>query len=368
LKFVVPSRANDSLLQLPKNLAGQLQIWDAHAMIPFEKLDHAAQLKCLAELARQSLPLYKLAQATSLKLINLSENATFRLDCADGARFALRIHREGYHTREAIASELAWLIDLRKESVAITPVPITGSNGDLIQHVAHASMPRGRHVVLFKWEEGAEPLITGDLSKPFAILGETAARMHVHSRQWKKPLWFTRHVWNFETALGERAPHWGHWRTGLGVDDKIAKVFERTVLVIGQRLAAYGESRENFGLVHADIRLANLLVHNDQVKVLDFDDCGFSWFMYDAATTVSFYEHEPQVPDLIESWKEGYRRVAPLSKIDEAEIPTFLMLRRLLLVAWLGTHREIELARQLGSDYARQSVDLCETFLTRNRM
>jgi Ser/Thr protein kinase RdoA (MazF antagonist) len=355
-------------LQLLKNLAGQLQIWEAADMIPFEQLGHAAQLACFAEIARQSLPLYKLAPATKLELINLSENATFRVDCANGARFALRIHRDGYHSREAIASELAWAIDLRKKDVAITPVPIEGRNGDLIQHVAHASMPRGRHVVLFKWEEGAEPLITGDLSKPFAILGETAARMHIHSRQWNRPQWFTRHVWSFETALGERAPHWGHWRTGLGVDDKVARVFERTVHAIGQRLAAYGETPENFGLVHADIRLANLLIQGDQVKVLDFDDCGFSWFMYDAATTVSFHEHEPQVPDLIESWKEGYRRVASLSKIDEAEIPTFLMLRRLLLVAWLGTHREIELARQLGSDYAQQSVDLCETFLTRNRM
>ena len=34
----------------------------------------------------------------------------------------------------------------------------------------------------------------------------------------------------------------------------------------------------------------------------------------------------------------GYRSVAALAAADEAEIPTFVMMRRLLLVAWIGSH------------------------------
>ena len=58
------------------------------------------------------------------------------------------------------------------------------------------------------------------------------------------------------------------------------------------------------------MRLANLLVDGDEVKVIDFDDCGFSWHLYDAATAVSFFEHEPHVPELMDAWVRGYRRVA----------------------------------------------------------
>ena len=94
-----------------------------------------------------------------------------------------------------------------------------------------------------------------------------------------------------------------------------------------------------------------------QVKVIDFDDCGFGWYMYDAATPVSFYEHEPQVPDLIESWKTGYRRVIELPKADEDEIPTFVMLRRLLLVAWIGSHSETDLAKSMGLPYTEGTMD-----------
>ena len=46
--------------------------------------------------------------------------------------------------------------------------------------------------------------------------------------------------------------------------------------------------------MHADIRLANLLVDGEHVRVIDFDDCGWSWFMYDFATTVSFIEDHPR--------------------------------------------------------------------------
>jgi Ser/Thr protein kinase RdoA (MazF antagonist) len=45
--------------------------------------------------------------------------------------------------------------------------------------------------------------------------------------------------------------------------------------------------------------------------------------MYDAATPVSFYEHEPQVPVLIDAWKTGYRKVIDLSRAEAIEIPTF---------------------------------------------
>jgi Ser/Thr protein kinase RdoA (MazF antagonist) len=68
---------------------------------------------------------------------------------------------------------------------------------------------------------------------------------------------------------------------------------------------------------------------------------------------------------LIELWLEGYRTVSALRKSDEEEIPTFVMLRRLLLVAWIGSHAETALARSLGSSYTDQTVALCSAYLRR---
>ena len=332
-------------------------------MTDFDTLAHEAQLAILLDVASTALELYDLPSGTQAAMLNLSENATYKVDTPDGRRFALRIHRDGYHSRRAIASELAWLMDLRQTGVVATPIPVRGRDGEIIQDVSHPRLARPRHVVLSEWETGAEPGIGENLSGPFEVLGEVTARMHIHARAWQRPPWFTRFTWDFDTALGEDKPHWGRWRDGMGMDTAKEKLFGRTVDLIGRRLAVYGKGPERFGLIHCDLRLANLLIDSGNVKAIDFDDCGFGWYMYDAATPVSFYEHEPQVPELIESWKTGYRKVLALPKDDETEIPTFIMLRRILLVAWVSSHIEADFPKTLGGGFTDGTLALCETYL-----
>jgi Ser/Thr protein kinase RdoA (MazF antagonist) len=135
--------------------------------------------------------------------------------------------------------------------------------------------------------------------------------------------------------------------------------------LVRERLAHYGTGPGRFGLAHCDLRLSNLLLHHGALKVIDFDDCGFGWYMYDAAASLSFYEHLPQVSSLVQHWIEGYRTVSAIGKAEEDEIPTFLMLRRLLLVAWVGSHSETGLAQSLGVSYTQQTDALCTAYLRR---
>src|SRR5207302_8887098 len=188
------------------------------------------------------------------------------------------------------------------------------------------------------WRPGDTPNPAAhDLLPGFRTLGAVSARMHRHTRAWRTPDGFARFAWTYDTTLGAHG-HWGRWQDGLGMGRAELDVLGRLDSTLCRRLARYGRSPERFGLVHADIRLANLLVDGDHVRVIDFDDCGFSWFMYDFATTVSFIEDHPDVPELKDAWVEGYRSVAPLAAADEAELDTFVMFRRLLLVAWIGSH------------------------------
>ena len=332
-------------------------------MTDFDSLAHDDQLPILLDLANKALSHYDLPAGTMANMLNLSENATYKVNAPDGRRWALRVHRDGYHSRQAIASELAWAVDLRQTGVVTTPNPVKGKNGEIIQQVSHPRLPRPRNVVLFDWETGAEPGIGEDLSEPFEVLGEITARMHIHARQWQRPSWFTRLTWDFDTALGDDNPHWGRWRDGVGMDAEKEQLFQRTANLIGRRLKAYGKGAERFGLIHCDLRLANLLIDGKSVKAIDFDDCGFGWYMYDAATPVSFYEHEPQVPGLIESWVKGYRKQLVLPREDEVEMPTFIMLRRILLVAWIASHIEAEFPKSLGAGYTYGTLPLCEDYL-----
>ena len=99
--------------------------------------------------------------------------------------------------------------------------------------------------------------------------------------------------------------------------------------------------------------------------MIDFDDCGFSWYMYDFATAVSFMEDHPRVPELRDAWVRGYRSVAELEPAAEAELDTFVMLRRLLLVAWMGSHHTFAPeAAELGAGFTAGTCALAEDYLS----
>lgn len=317
-------------------------------------------------IARDALDARGIGPDAALTLLNISENATYRVDdLATGERSVLRVHRPGYHSVEAIRSELAWVGALREDGVVSTPAVLPGPAGDPVVPGRH---PDGevRQTVRFAWVEGVEPP-EDRLVEDFRTLGAVTARLHLHARGWRRPPGFTRFTWDYDTSIGPRG-HWGRWQDGMAVGPSELAILGRLEAVLAQRLAAFGTGEDRFGLVHADMRLANLLVDPGgagHVDVIDFDDCGFGWYLYDLGSSLSFIEHDPRVPELIDSWAAGYREVAPLSADEEAELPTFVLLRRLLLVAWIGSHSDTDLAQEMGAEFTATSCDLAESYLSR---
>jgi Ser/Thr protein kinase RdoA (MazF antagonist) len=332
------------------------------------------------ECATDALRAYGCHPGAAVELLNVSENATFLVSDPDAGRSVLRVHRLGYHTEREIASELAWMDALRGEAGVRTPRVLPATDGRRIVTVAEPGGTAVRHCVRFEFLPGTEPGSesgTEPSSEPgrepglthshFAELGEITARMHRHAREWSRPAWFTRFHWDYAAAFGPEA-RWGRWQDGIGVGPAERQVLARLDDALRARLKAFGQSPARYGLVHADTRLANLLVHDGSVSVIDFDDSGFSWYLYDLGTAVSFFEHSPEVPGLVESWLDGYRQTGELSAEDQAEIWTFILFRRLLLVAWIGSHRGVDIAAELGAGYTQGSCDLAESYLSKQLM
>jgi Ser/Thr protein kinase RdoA (MazF antagonist) len=323
----------------------------------------------VAELERTvtaALPRWSLSPRTAVSVLNLSENATFALTDPDNRReLVLRVHRIGYSSAQEIRSELAWIEALRMERVVDTASPVAGQDGELLQTLVSLSGAPSRSAVAFTRLPGAAPDPADDAARWLDRLGEVTARMHRHARGWTLPPGFRRKRWDLDSMVGPAA-FWGPWHDAIGLTPGGSHIIEAALRLIERRLARYGSGRDRFGLVHADLHLANLLVHDTHLRIIDFDDCGFSWFMYDFATAVSFIEHQPNVPELLAAWLGGYRRVAPLSEEDVAEIPTFIILRRILLSAWFASHSEVPLAKQMGESYTDGTVELAEQLLSGN--
>ena len=325
-------------------------------------LAHAQLMNRIEHLARRALPAFGLNPAARLTLLNHSENTTFRVDDpVTGDKTVLRGHRRGYHTKNAIRCELQWMAALRRDTDVFTPRPVAGADGEFVQTIAHPELPEPRNCVLFEFVDGHEPS-EDQLVEPFKVLGETCARMHLHVEGWALPENFERLHWDFEHMLGPR-PNWGHWRDVSGLDCERTGLLGRLVATIERRMAGYGKACDRFGLIHADVRLSNLLVDGNETRIIDFDDSGFGWFLYDLETALSFMEQREDVPNLIAAWLEGYTRIRDVSQQDLDEIPTFLMLRRMVILAWCGSHAETDLAKQLGAEYTTGTCRLAEDYL-----
>ena len=280
------------------------------------------------------LDLWREAADGGATLINLSENHTFRIDAPAG-RAVLRVHRPGYQTAASIESELAWLAALRRDTDLPVVRPLPGRDGQLLQRMGD------RQAVLFAFEEGREPT-SGNVDL-FRTIGAFAATTHLHAASWQPPAGFSRPTWSADAML-EPDGLWGDWRQGPGVDS-VRDVLDAVCARLHAELAAYGQSADRFGLIHADMRLANLLVDGPRTTLLDFDDSGFGWFMYDLGSALSFIDLEPDAPALRTAWLDGYTELRPLSAADLGIIEAMVLLRRMVLLAWMGTHGETQLAQ-----------------------
>ena len=324
-------------------------------------LYQAELLNDLEKGVRSLLNEWHLSPETDLKLLCISENATFLAkDPTQKSSIVMRVHRPGYHSEKEIESELQWISALRQSRIITTPRPQTFGGNRLIGAFDHYG--EIRHVVAFEFMPGKEPDESGDLTDGFRQLGAITAQLHEHARQWQQPDGFIRKIWNFDTTLGNN-PHWGDWRDSLGLNTDGEAILTDCIALLESQLSEYGQDEERFGLIHADLRLANLLIDDDQLAVIDFDDCGFGWYMYDFAAAISFIETSPQIPALQSAWVEGYRSVSLLSENDVNALPMLIMLRRLLLTAWIASHAETPTAQELGTNYTDDSVLLAKKYL-----
>ena len=107
----------------------------------------------LTEVAQQALALWHL-QGADLRLVAQRENAVFEVYTEQG-HFALRLHRPGYQTPAAMASELAWMASLSDEGVQV-PKPQLSGNGRFLEAL------EGYHIDLLSWLTGRPMGVTGE--------------------------------------------------------------------------------------------------------------------------------------------------------------------------------------------------------------
>ena len=156
---------------------------------------------------------------------------------------------------------------------------------------------------------------------------------------------------------------WGNWREAENLSSEDREILENCDRTLEFFSSTFPKDKAHYGLIHGDLRLANLLIDGEKLAVIDFDDCGFSWFGLDLANALSFIEDNPFVPSYINEWLEGYSEVMPVNQAMADMIVHLIMMRRLQLTAWLETHNQTPTAEKLRKTFLKGTVELARTYL-----
>ena len=317
----------------------------------------------LAAVARAALPRFGIPEASPVALLHHRENAVFRVDDDGSARpWALRVHRLGYRTGDEIRSELAWMDALRAAGLH-TPAARPALDGDPLQRVAAPELREPRYVDVLSWIEG-KPLDVAGAPDAYRLLGRTCAFLHAHARRWTPPSWFRRPTWEAERLLGPRA-HWGDFADLAALAPDELALLQRAAALVLRRLHAFGQGPDRFGLTHGDLMPENILVQDGVPHVIDFDDCGYGWYLYDLATLLALKTADPDFERIRDGWVAGYRELAPLPDAHLVELETLVMARMLLGLGWMHTRRETPMAQAFTGAAIALSCAQAEAILRR---
>lgn len=262
---------------------------------------------------------------TPLRLIRNRENAVFEMRLPSGARAALRLHRQGYQPEAAIRSELWWCAALAAQGVAV-PAALPDREGRLL-----VTLSSGRAASVIEWIEG-EPL--GEAGVPFPTplpllldrhraLGRLIRQLHDTTARLTLPPDFQRPRWDLDGLTGE-SPFWGRFWDHPSASPEQRATLIRARHALRERLATLPPVQ----LVHADVLRENVLVNDSSVFLIDFDDSGWGFPLYDLGTTMSQNLYEPACADIRDALMEGY------GTTDRGMVETMTLARTCASVGW----------------------------------
>jgi Ser/Thr protein kinase RdoA (MazF antagonist) len=329
----------------------------------FAEQSRRSQLLHLRKLAEEAVRRFGLRDAR-LTPVQHWLNTTYQVN-ANGQRYALRIQRAEQQDWAEVQSELVWVQMLRAEAGLEVPQPMDTIVGGLLTSVEVPGVPEPRICVLFRWLDGrsAYKRLTPEL---MSRAGEFLAHMHMHSERFEPQEGFTRPRWD-APAFGDGALNVNMEKCRARVSGEQWDVIVRMGEVVRSRLTAMPEERRSFGMIHADFHPGNPFFCNGGVRAIDFDLCGWGYYLYDIAVMLSvLVGRHSKYEVLCAGFVEGYRRVRTLPGDWEEIVQMFIAARKMIRALWLAQQIGLPVWTGVESRVERE-IDYVRSYL-RNRV
>ena len=314
--------------------------------------DVKIQTDSLTAFAREILKKYGINDA-EVECINFEFNATFSVSTQSGQKFALRLNINSTRVHSNILAETQWVRDLARIPSINVPAPIASLDDQFVVSALHDDSGQMIYGVMYSWLEGEEIGDEPTLDQ-LRTVGQAIALLHQNSsdfelRDGASLPTFNDFFWGTEDFLFSS-------KSRLSASDR--SLIEKARDLIMQFTAElYASSAVH--IIHADFHGWNLMWHEGQLSIFDFDDCGYGVEAQDIAVALYYLDTPEQDAALL----DGYKSIRPLPTYSDNAMKALLLQRRLLLLNYLFETKNAEHKEMLPA-YLEKTIERVSTFLT----
>lgn len=312
----------------------------------------------MSDLAAQALARWGMPDA-SCTFVAGRENQVFKVTGKKGD-FALRIRRPGLRSIAELNSELVWLEAMDRAGLSV-PRPTPSASGALLESVGEHGVDMAGWLTGHPLGKSREPLQLNNPLQVFSRLGGQMARLHAASDAFSPPDGFARARWDGDGLLGD-APLWGRFWENPTLQEPTRQLMIRFRDQARSDLAQMA-TRLDHGLIHADLVRENILLDGDCLRLIDFDDGGYGYRLFDIATTLLKNRREPDYQALKASLIAGYLAVRHL---DMTQLDLFMALRAVSYVGWVVPRMREPGSNARNARFVADAQDLCSAYLGQN--
>ena len=228
---------------------------------------------------------------------------------------------------------------LRRETSFAVPETVRHRDGDMVTTIRPPDgSTEGHTCVVLRWMPGEAPG-PGFAPSLMQQIGLLTAEMHQCAERFVPGKEFVRPRWDWERLLGANsilhqeeimAPLTSQQRTMLNsAGEKIRRA-----------LSYMDDDASHQGLIHADLHCDNLLIRNSEVAVIDFEDCGFGYYLYDVACILESFNrrvftNQADQQAGREALIRGYKQVRHLPSDFDEYVGVFMAFRTMVTLDFI---------------------------------
>ncbi|WP_208349882.1 phosphotransferase enzyme family protein [Pseudaestuariivita rosea] len=291
------------------------------------------------------------------RLVAQRENTIFDVRLQSGTRAALRFHRAGYQDADAIEAELLWTEALADQGFPC-PRPIRTTSGQLTN---------AQDVIISVVEWIDAPMLA-KINDPrqqiecFLKLGRLLADLHNLTDSGANLPAEKRPELQCEVMTGPN-PLWGrYWEHPILTSDQ-----SNALITARDTARDWLSSLQNAdtGAIHADAIGENVLIDDNHLWLIDFDDAGHGYRLYDLGVALVQHWDASHLPELMQAICSGYaqKRAVNLALLLDA-VPRFMALRALQSAGWIISRAQPEDRRH--TYYVTRALQCAERYILKD--